>query len=207
MTQKKDDNSAPASAGPKVYHIVRGNLVEEKSRQFYDGDTYVIDNGMEIFIWIGKESSVDEEFAGAFDANQLDQSRKGAPKVTSVDQGREPKKLLEILGANFKVVHGGVEGMLKKVEPTKEITPTLYKAAEDKLTKIQIKRSALGSHDCFVLELPKIIYVWEGKDSAAKDKYMAGHAARELNSKRKFVVPIKVVVDGEEPEEFLNYVK
>ncbi|WXG44724.1 MAG: hypothetical protein WED04_11955 [Promethearchaeati archaeon SRVP18_Atabeyarchaeia-1] len=207
MTEKKDDKSAPVSTGPKTYHIVRGNLVEEKSTQFYEGDTYVIDNGLEIYIWLGKESSVDEEFAGAFTAEQLDLSRRGAPKVTTVDQGKEPKKLLEILGPNFKVVPGGVEGMLKKVEPTKEIATTLYKASDGKLTKVQIKSSALGTRDCFILENAKMIYVWEGKNSTAKDKYMTGHAARELNSKRKFMVPIKVIGEGEEPEEFLNNLK
>ena len=207
MTQKKDDKSDSTFAGPKFYHIVRGNLVEEKSTQFNDGDTYIIDNGMEIYIWLGSESSVDEEFAGAFIAEQLDAERRGAPKVTSVDQGKEPKKLLDLLGPNFKVVHGGVEGMLKKLEPQKEVATTLYKLSDDKLTKVQLKRTALGSHDCLVLEMPKVIYVWEGKDSTAKDKYNAGHAARELNSKRKFMASIKVAAEGEEPEEFLNNLK
>jgi len=207
MTQKKDDKSAPVFTGPKFYHIVRGNLVEEKSTQFYDGDTYIIDNGMEIYIWMGKDSSVDEDFAGAFITNQLDASRRGAPKVTSVDQGKEPKKLLELLGPNFKVVPGGVEGMLKKIEPEKEVATTLYKASDDKLSKVQIKKAALGTHDCFVLEMPKVIYVWEGKASTAKDKYMTGHLARQLNSKRKFMVPIKVIYEGEEPQEFLGAVK
>jgi hypothetical protein len=207
MTQNKDDKSAPTFTGPKFYHIVRGNLVEEKSTQFNDGDTYIIDNGMEIYIWLGQDSSVDEDFAGAFIGNQLDVSRRGAPKVTTVDQGKEPKKLLELLGPNFKVVHGGVEGMLKKVEPQKEVATTLYKLSDDKLTKVQMKRAALGTHDCFILEMPKAIYVWEGKDSTAKDKYTAGRAARELNSKRKFMVPIKVAVEGEEPEEFLSNLK
>jgi hypothetical protein len=207
MTEKKDDKSASTFAGPKFYHIIRGNLVEEKSTQFYEGDTYVIDNGMEIYIWLGKESSVDEDFAGAFLAEQLDMDRRGAPKVTTIEQGKEPKKVLELLGPNFKVVPGGVEGMLKKIEPQKEITTTLYKSSDDKLTKVQLKRSALGTHDCFVLEMPKVIYVWEGKGSTAKDKYVTGRAARELNSKRKFMVPIKVIVEGEEPEEFLSNLK
>ncbi len=207
MADKKDVKPIGSWTGLKIYHIVRGNLVQEKSTQFYDGDTYVVDNGSEIYIWMGKNSSVDEDFAGAFLSNQIDMDRRGAPKVTSVDQGKEPKKLLDILGANFKVVPGGVEGMLKKVEPEKELTPTLYRTSDDKLSKIQLKRSALDSHECLILDLPKVIYVWEGKDSTAKDKYTAGHGARELNSKRKFMVPIKVVVDGEEPEEFLGPLK
>lgn len=207
MTENKDAKAPSSWTGMKVYHVVRGNLIEEKSTQFYDGDTYVVDNGSEIFIWMGKNSSVDEEFAGAYLSNQIDLSRRGAPKVTSVDQGKEPKKLLDLLGANFKVVAGGVDGMLKKIEPQKELTPTLYRCVEDKPSKIQLKRSALDSHECVILDLPKILYVWEGKDSTAKDKYAAGHLARELNSKRKFMVPIKVVVEGEEPEEFLSSLK
>jgi hypothetical protein len=207
MTENKETKTTIPEMGPKIYHIIRGNLVQEKSTQFYDGDTYVIDNGSEIFIWMGKDTSVDEEFAGAYLSNQIDLERRGAPKVTSVDQGKEPKKLLELLGPNFKVVVGSTGGLLKKVEPEKELTPTLYKCIEDKPSKIQMKRSALNSHECMILDLPNTIYVWEGKDSTSKDKYSAGHLARELNSKRKFMVPIRVVVEGEEPEEFLSPLK
>jgi hypothetical protein len=193
---------------PKTYHVVRGNIVEEKTTQFNDGDTYIIDSGMEIFIWMGKDSSVDEDFTGAFISQQIDQSRRGAPKITSVEQGKEPKKLLDILGPNFKVVKGGVEGMLKHVEAKdKEIAPTLYQVSEDKLSKVQLKNSMLSTHSCLILETENVIYVWEGKDSTAKDKYMAGHQARGLNSKRKFMVPLKVVVEGEEPREFLSLFK
>lgn len=208
MTQKSGGKEATSWTGPKVYHIVRGNLVEEKTTQFNDGDTYVIDNGAEIYIWMGKDSSVDEDFAGAFLAQQIDMSRRGAPKVTSVEQGKEPKKLLDLLGPNFKVVKGGVEGMLKRVEPKeKEIAPTLYRVSEDKLSKVQVKRSLLSTHECLILETESVIYVWEGNQSTAKDKYMTGHLARQLNTKRKFMVPIKVIVEGEEPQEFLNMVK
>jgi len=208
MTQKEGGKEATSWTGPKVYHIVRGNLVEEKTTQFNDGDTYVIDNGAEIYIWMGKDSSVDEDFAGAFLAEQIDMSRRGAPKVTTIEQGKEPKKVLDILGPSFKVVHGGVEGMLKRVEPqAKEIAPTLYRCLEDKLSKAQLKSSMLSTHECLVLETEKVIYVWEGKQSTAKDKYVAGHQARQLNSKRKFMAPIKVIVEGEEPQEFLNIFK
>jgi hypothetical protein len=195
-------------SGMKTYHIVRGNLVEEKTTQFNDGDTYVIDNGTEIFVWLGKDSSVDEDFSGAFLAENIDMSRRGAPKVTTVEQGKEPKKLLDLLGPNFKVVKGGVEGMLKKVDAKeKGIVPTLYQVSEDKLSKVQLKNTMLNAHSCLILETEAVIYVWEGKDSTAKDKYVAGHQARGLNSKRKFMVPLKVVVEGEEPNEFLSLFK
>jgi hypothetical protein len=208
MTDKSGSKVATTGTGPKVFHVVRGNLVEEKTSQFNDGDTYIIDNGAEIFIWMGKDSSVDEDFAGAFLAEQIDMSRRGAPKVTTVEQGKEPKKVLDILGPGFKVVHGGVEGMLTHVEPkAKEIAPTLYRVSDDKLSKAQVKQSMLSTHECLILEIENMIYVWEGKDSSAKDKYMAGHLARELNSKRKFMAPIKVILEGEESQDFLNIFK
>jgi len=207
MTDNKDAKGQDFGTGPKIYHIVRGNLVVEKSMQFYDGDTYIVDNGMDIYIWMGKNTEVDEEFAGAYLSEQMDMARRGAPKVTSVDQGKEPKKLIDLLGPTFKVVPGGTGSMLKKVEPDKELAPTLYRCVDDKPSKLQLKRSALDSHECVILDLPKMIYVWEGKDSTAKDKYAAGHLARELNSKRKFMVPIKVIGEGEEPEEFLSPLK
>lgn len=91
MSQKIGDKPTATSGGVKVYHIVRGNLIEEKTMQFNDGDTYVIDNGLEIYVWLGKDSSVDEDFAGAWAAEQLDLSRRGAPRLLLSIRGRSPR--------------------------------------------------------------------------------------------------------------------
>ena len=52
---------------PKIFHVVKGNLVEIKSAIFADGDTYVVEDpeNKMLWIWIGSKSTVDEKFAAA----------------------------------------------------------------------------------------------------------------------------------------------
>ena len=60
----------------KVLHV-NGKDMEEVKPQgeaftFIDGDVYVVDKGLDIFIWLGKDSSTDEKTIGAWIANKLD---------------------------------------------------------------------------------------------------------------------------------------
>lgn len=121
MADKKEVKPSGSWAGPKIYHIVRGNLVEEKSTQFYDGDTYVVDNGSEIYIWMGKNSSVDEDFAGAFLSNQIDMERRGAPRLQQSNKERNQRNCSIFLAPTSRLSLVGLKGCLRKLNPRKNL--------------------------------------------------------------------------------------
>jgi hypothetical protein len=100
----------------RIFHIVKGNLVEIPSAIFADGDTYIVDDsqGKILYIWIGSNSTIDEKFAAAeISQTELKETHEDY-KVTTIEQGNETPEFLELFGDNIKFVKGDVHGLLKK---------------------------------------------------------------------------------------------
>ena len=99
----------------KIFHIIKGNLVEIPSAIFADGDTYIVDDpqGKILYIWIGSKSTVDEKFAAAelSQAKLIELHRQY--KTKTIEQGQETREFLDLFEGNFKVVKGDVQGLLK----------------------------------------------------------------------------------------------
>ncbi|MEA2071002.1 MAG: hypothetical protein U9O98_06890, partial [Asgard group archaeon] len=78
-----------------IYHVKKGEFVPVAKPHFNDGDSYVIDLGEKIWIWLGKETQVDEKFIAAKSAQELDTQKRGLPEVDSCFQGEEEQELLD----------------------------------------------------------------------------------------------------------------
>ena len=76
-----------------IYLIRQGEQVKIDGPVFSTGDTYVVDAGEQVCIWIGDKSTVDERVAGAFLSDLRDREAKGAIDVDNIHQGEEPKGL------------------------------------------------------------------------------------------------------------------
>ena len=189
----------------KLYHVVKDDLEEVSEAEFYEGDVYVVDDGMRIFIWRGKDCTVDEKFVGAWLSNKMDMDKKGYPKVVACSQGDEPQELIDLLGGAPKVKPGGTPGLLVHVEVEKEVfKPKLYKAiGPENFEEVPLARSSLVGDDAFVLDDGLNIYVWIGSGASAMEKFEAGRIGRKLDSERKFTPQVIVIHEGEdEPPKF-----
>jgi hypothetical protein len=101
----------------KIYHVIKGNLIEIKSAIFANGDTYLVEDSKNkvIWIWIGSKSTIDEKFAAAqISQNELLKERDY--KIRTIDEGNEPNKFLDLFGDSIQFVEGDVHGMLKHHE-------------------------------------------------------------------------------------------
>ena len=100
----------------RIFHIIKGNLVEIPSAIFADGDTYIVDAPEEkiLYIWIGNKSTIDERFAAAqISQTELKETHEDY-KVITIEQGNETTEFLELFGDKIKFVKGDVHGLLKK---------------------------------------------------------------------------------------------
>lgn len=84
---------------------------EENYGKFFGGDSYVIKyryggNKYVIYMWQGKDSSIDEKAASALHAVRLDNELGGAAVQVRVVQGREPKHFLHIFKGKKRYVAG-----------------------------------------------------------------------------------------------------
>ncbi|HUX98842.1 MAG TPA: hypothetical protein VMV49_04765, partial [Candidatus Deferrimicrobium sp.] len=79
----------PPEGQANIYLIDKGELKKIDQPVFTTGDSYLVDAGAKIWIWIGEHASVDEKFSAAHLSTVIDVSRRGTPKVISVEQGME----------------------------------------------------------------------------------------------------------------------
>ncbi|MHA1443036.1 MAG: hypothetical protein ACTSPK_14415 [Candidatus Heimdallarchaeota archaeon] len=197
-----------------IYHIQKGNFVPIKEPYFKTGDTYVIDIGKTIYIWIGKSSQVDEKFIGAKTAQDLDWARRGKPRVDSCFEGEEDQELLDALGSDFKVTEGDTPSMLIHVDtsfkPKYKIVRVKQEGSTISYDEVPFSRDSLDSNDVFVVaalmgEEAMMIYNWVGKDARPMEKFKAAIQADLIDKEFREAPQTITIEEGEETGGF-NYV-
>ncbi|MDH5401506.1 MAG: hypothetical protein OEZ01_01540 [Candidatus Heimdallarchaeota archaeon] len=172
--------------------------------EFLDGDVYVVDNGMEIYIWRGKDCGVDEQAVGAWVANKLDNSdRSGEPTVTSMLQGEETPKFKSIL--SYNVVDGDTPGFLKHAE-LDLVEYKLYRVYTKKETRgfdeafveeVKISKKSLKSDDVYVLDGNENIYMWIGTSANREEQFEGFKLMKKIDASRHFLPLTYNIHEGE----------
>ncbi|NHJ86403.1 MAG: hypothetical protein FK734_13145 [Asgard group archaeon] len=197
-----------------LYQVKKGELIAIKEPKFNNGDSYVIDLGKTIWIWIGEKSQVDEKFVAAKAAQDLDFERRGKPRVDSCFQGEEDKELLNALGPDFKVVEGDTPSMLvhidKSFKPEFRMIRVQQIGDEINYENVPFARESLDSTDVFIVaglmgEEAMMIYTWIGSKARPKEKFY-GAIKSDLIDKEFREAPQTITInEGEETGGF-NFV-
>ncbi|NVM05119.1 MAG: hypothetical protein HWN67_22550, partial [Candidatus Helarchaeota archaeon] len=194
-----------------LYRIEGGELKKIDEAVFTSGDAYIVDFIDTIYVWIGKNASVDEKFTGAHVATMIDAVRSGTPKIITVDQGSEPLNFKAKVGV-IKIVEKDVaESILSHYEkPVHE--PILYRVSSEEYETINdiqyiqvpLSKDSLDSEDVFLLDdrTNDKCYVWVGKDATVREKVVAGRISRKFDVERVGVQYEIFVEEGDEPEDF-----
>ena len=188
----------------KVFHVEGKELKEIKEPYvFYDGDVYVIDNESEIYIWLGKDSGVDEKGVGAWTSQQLDLERRGEPRVITVVQGEEPEEFLKLV--TFEVKDADTPGFLRHAK-LDIVEFKLYKIEADKQTRkldkasvkeVPISKKSLDSDDVFVLDGNESIFVWYGAKCNVEERRGGSAVAQMIDAERHRVPVVYYVEEGQ----------
>ena len=202
----------------KIYRVVKGELEEIDKFVFTSGDSYVVDDGDTIWLWHGKNASVDEKATAATSAERIDEdTRGGKAKVIALDQGEFSANM-----RRFKALAGDegllvldkniAESFLKKVEkPIEE--PLLFKVSSEEVggdinaieyVQVPLDKSNLDPDDCMLLFVPmeETTYVWVGSKANIKEKVTAGKVARQFDKNRAGVQKEIFIDEGDEPDDF-----
>jgi advillin len=197
-----------------IYHIQKGELVPIKEPKFNTGDSYVIDLGNTIWIWIGKTSQVDEKFIAAKTAQDLDVERRGRPRVDSCFEGEEDQELLDALGPDFKVVEGDTPSMLVHVDTSFKPMFKMIRVKQEGSTisydELPFSRDTLDSNDVFVVaalmgEEAQMIYTWIGKDARPMEKFKAAIRSDLIDKEFREAPQTITIEEGQETGGF-NFV-
>ena len=190
------------------YHVQKGRLVKvPNDNKFGRGDTYIIDAGYAIYIWVGEKATTDEKVLAAFGSVLKDLHRMGEAKIIHVEQGREPKEFLELFCNKIEVTDQDTESILKKVQLEKHEYKLFHIRADDGqiyFTEVEKSKDSLNSDDVFLLDTFDKIYIWRGKNASGMEKFQGTFFAKRYDEERVGVQDIILIDEGNEPEEFIE---
>ncbi|XP_003224242.1 macrophage-capping protein [Anolis carolinensis] len=182
---------------------------------FYTGDSYLIlhnrdDDHSSVHIWIGQNSSRDEQGACALLSTHLNSFLKEKPIQYREVQGNESDIFMEYFPHGIKYQEGGVESAFNKAQASQGPQPIhkLYQVKGKKnirATERELSWASFNTGDCFIMDLGETIFTWCG----AKSNILERNKARDLattirDSERKGRARVEIIADGEEPAEMIT---
>jgi len=194
---------------PRLF-IVRGNKTPRVSElelsfnSLNNGDSFILDNGLNVYVWKGSKSSSFEKFKAESVAKSLKDDRSGV-KITSMNEGDNNDDFFNLLGG---------KGNLKVKDESKEVVhEKVLLRVSDTNGPLQInevgrgpnvKRSLLDTNDVFILDLGYEVYLWIGKGSSNVEKQRSLGVCHEYVKKQNkdIRIPILAVKEGRETDGF-----
>lgn len=170
-----------------------------------NSDVFIIDDGLKIFNWRGKNCSNFERYNGTVICEKLKSERGGKPSVETIEQGENFEKLKPY----FKEFNPDVIG--EKEEIPKDMLIGCYKKMmklsddEGKLnmTEVPYDKAQLKSNDTFLIDRGDNIFIWVGKDASSNEKKYGFVFAKKYQDqeKRNKHLPIIALEEGQLQEE------
>jgi gelsolin len=210
----------PEKYAPRLLHIkgkkdnVRIEEKQLKRKYINSGDVFVLDLGLKIIQWNGKESNKDERTVAAYFMIALKTDRGGRPELETVDeQGLSEnhefyKKLPAGLFGSKKPKSADAGGADEDVKAVEKVLHRIHEKNDHQLSFKQvasrfISRGYLDPTDVFVLDTGLHVFVWVGKEATSHEKGGGLVIAHEYvkTSKHPFL-PMTRVAQGQSLEAF-----
>jgi len=198
------------------------------------GDCFVLDAGMEVYVWQGKQSGIFEKNKAAELARAIDDERGAKPalKVVSEGDNAELHTFWKILGAGpngpprIKTAEeGGADDADSLPNArggggggggggTRDFPKKLFRIHDSgghltfrKEAEGRITRNMFDSSDTFVFDLGGQIFVWVGKTTSALEKKCGLQMAVDYLKKenRPPHTPIARIIEGGENYQFQSF--
>ena len=140
---------------------------------------FILDNGLDIYLWNGLDSSKQSRLKGRIVCCRINRNeRKGRARVIEQEQGEEITRFWELLGCDFtpESFDFSTNDLLVDWKG-----PVLYKVPmgleQDPLGDIvdsnKLKKSSLDSKECFILDAGSLLILWIGKNASHEKKVLS----------------------------------
>ena len=202
-----------------IWRIEKMNVVsipKEQYGNFYKGDSYIvlsmkeIKGSMDVHIhfWLGSDTTQDEAGVAAYKTVELDDYMGGGPVQHREVEGHESKLFMNYFKAKggLKYLEGGHASGFNHVEHKFRQRLLHAKGKHHvRVTELEaaaMQWSAMNHGDVFILDLGRLLYVWNGKEASITEKRMGLMHASSLRDERagKMKTNIIVVEDGQEDD-------
>ena len=162
---------------------------------FYDGDSFIILNIAKInnkldytaYMWVGKDSTVDETGTAAYKIVELDDFFHGIVDLCYEAQDNESEEFRNLF-EQIIIEKGGIESGFKKIEEEKWDVRLLRIYLDGKAVRTEecpLNLSSLTSEDAFILDTGLELFAWRGKDSKPLLKFNTCIICQKIKDARK----------------------
>ena len=176
---------------PKTYekklYIVKGKRYprvwtkELTANSLNEGDVFILDLGMKLYFWPGKECNVNEKVKGMEVLFNIKNAERGGHPVHFYPREDQQADLefWEELGGKPASINPAIpdDGVQEGSGDDAETKYSLFRVSNasgslelTEITERPLKKEHLDTNDTFILELPKTIYVWIGKHANLEEK-------------------------------------
>ncbi|KAL0232698.1 hypothetical protein GEMRC1_011445 [Eukaryota sp. GEM-RC1] len=206
---------------PRLLHLkgkrrIRCKQVPLKTSSLNCGDVFVLDLGLTLFQWNGKESSRLERAKGLDVTCKIkDQERGSRPEVILLDEGQNDDESdaepfwAALEGDRSEILSAEEGGCDEEAEQAQDDKLYLVSDASGELKCEQVEmcekgltKDLLNGDDCYILDTGNELFVWVGKGSTSEEKMGAMTYAEKylVDHGRPVWTPItRVIQDGETP--------
>lgn len=171
------------------------------------GDVFIIDNGLTVFQWSGRESSSRERGRGAQLTRCIASERRGRAKIVVEEDGKESDAFWAALpggkGGIAPAVMGGVDDAPEAgADGTKKalfkVSDASGKLTFTKLAEGALDRQLITSDDAFVVDSGSEIFVWLGAKASKQEKDNAPRFAMDYikQQNKPAWLPLTVAREG-----------
>jgi hypothetical protein len=205
----------PEKYEPRLLHLkgkrkVRVTQVPLARDSLNSGDVFILDAGLNIYQWNGKQAGPQEKMKGAQLSRALDDERKGLPKVHVLEEGDKNPEFWRLLGGEgaIKSAAQGGDDTEAETGDQKRLFRLSDASGSMAFTEVgvgkNVKRNLLDSNDVFILDTGAEVFAWIGRGASVDEKKKAMGFAQQYLQKynRPAWLSITRVLEGGENEVF-----
>lgn len=212
-------NVKPEEYKPRLLHIkgkknVRIQQVPLSFKSLNHGDSFVLDAGLDIWLWNGASAGIHEKRKGEQVLTDLLESRLGKPKKKVIDESDDDEKFAAFLSGS-KADIGAATPDIDDEKKAAAYNKSLYRLSDStgdlKITEVSsgkgnVKRAGLTSDDVYILDLGIAVFVYVGKKTSKNEQHNAISFAEKFAKQKGHpdTTPITRIVEGGESQAFLN---
>ena len=193
-----------------AYKTVRAFQVRLTVSSLNEGHTFVLDAGLRLWVWHGKETGPFERRKAIEIAHDIRLFRHGSPKLDVVESGQEDDAFWVEMGGSASQVTAAQQHRRESMPAIPEHGKAMWRLSDTNghmmLTEEEFGMQVLDTQDVFFVDVWHTVYVWVGARSTRQEKNKAAEYAAMLLRKqqRSDSTPIVRVSEGAETQAFLD---
>jgi gelsolin len=207
----------PEEYKPRLLHIkgkrtVRSEEVPLASSSLNSGDVFILDNGLQIYVWQGRHCNSPEKFRAGEIAHALRDERDCHPVVTILEEGSHDDpaamaKFWQLLGGEGPVAppkDDDAESAMKGNKCLLHFSDEGGSVHFNVVATDRVPRSHLNSNDVYIFDTGSHIFVWIGRHASHGERSHSLDWAQQylIQHNRPPYLPITKIFDGGENELF-----